>query len=121
MSRNGNDNSHINGHSTMASSASGQQTTNKRHQQTMTSSDLTAASPSSPTKSDHTTFVRPGGSSHARGLDEIQAPESYRRPILIDRHHAHGLESGAANDLPARIAVEVALIALGGALRVGKP
>src|SRR5260370_1663228 len=45
-------------------------------------------------------------------LDESHATEADGRPVLVDRNHAHWLESRFPQHCPARIALEVAGVAL---------
>src|SRR5436309_9457801 len=54
-------------------------------------------------------------------LDELDPPEAHRRPVLVDRHHPDRFEPGLAKRRPSAIAVELTLVFLRAAFRVGKP
>src|SRR5664279_1909528 len=56
-----------------------------------------------------------------RRFDVLQAPEPQSRPVAVDRHLAHGIETCAADRVPASVAVELALVPFRSSLRVCEP
>jgi len=72
------------------------------------------------------TLFRPGfalgghavllGAGH--GLDEFHAAEAEGRPVLIDGDGPDWFEARLAESLPAGVAIDLALVPLGGFLRL---
>src|ERR1700722_4282107 len=131
--RNGSDRSHTKGQRIMAMMASGQHSTNSRHQPTITSNAFTEVSP----RFQPATLTYPPNRQVIDGgdlpdtihrhlvdlasLDLLQPSEAQCPPIFVDCHLTYRFESRVANDMESGVAIELAAESLRSSFGIGKP